>query len=277
MVKVFEGTDKEYYLDGYTKNLLDQSIKYIKQDWDMMFIVDGEEGSGKSVLSQQNAFYCDQSFNIDRVAMTPEELLKVITTNKEKYKSFTYDEALGGLSTRNTMSKTNKLLVGTFAECRQQNMFGFITLPSFFDLDKNLALWRVRGLFHTYKDDDWRRGYFAFYDRDKLKQLYLLGKKFYNYKCVKPNFIGRFTNKYVLDETEYRRKKKKALKDKRKLMETDGKDEEKKQLLFNKVMELGGEIPHSVKMKILELPESTYYFQLKRWKEDKKDANSIET
>ena len=42
---------------------------------------------------------------------------------------------------------------------------------------------------------------------DKKKQLYVLGKKFYNYNKPTANFRGRFYTFYPVDETEYRKKK----------------------------------------------------------------------
>ena len=41
--------------------------------------------------------------------------------------------------------------------------------------------------------------------------LYIAGKKFYDYKKVRPNFRGRFSNNYPLDEEAYRKKKDESL------------------------------------------------------------------
>jgi hypothetical protein len=49
-MKVFEGTDKEYYMDGYLANNLLRAKEVIKKDWDMIFCVDGPEGSGMSCI-----------------------------------------------------------------------------------------------------------------------------------------------------------------------------------------------------------------------------------
>ena len=62
-----------------------------------------------------------------------------------------------------------------------------------------------------YTDKDYTRGRFAYYNKERKKNLYILGKKFYDYRKPKPNFRGRFTNYYVVDEQQYRLKKLKAL------------------------------------------------------------------
>jgi DNA-binding transcriptional regulator YiaG len=55
------------------------------------------------------------------------------------------------------------------------------------------------------------RGFFRFYSFKKKKDLYIYGKKTQNYECVKPDFIGRFTNGYVVDEKQYRAAKMKDM------------------------------------------------------------------
>jgi hypothetical protein len=79
MVKLFEGTGNEYYMDGYLKQNLDIAKKVITKDWDMLFVMDGSEGSGKSVLTMQSAYYCDSSLTLDRVVFTPLKFRKAIT------------------------------------------------------------------------------------------------------------------------------------------------------------------------------------------------------
>lgn len=198
-------------MDGYLKQNLEVAKEVILNDWDMVFCVDGYEGAGKSVLAMQCAKFCDPSFTVDRVVFTPKEFQNAIN-NSEKYQAVVYDEAYTGLSSRATMTSINRALTGMLAEIRQKNLFVFVVMPTYFDLDKYVALWRSRALIHVYTGDKFKRGNFAFFNKDKKKYLYIKGKKFYSYSCAKPNFIGRFTNYYVVDEEEYRKRKAKALK-----------------------------------------------------------------
>lgn len=206
MVKVFEGTEQEYYMDGYLKENLDTAKKVIKQDWDMVFLVDGFEGCGKSVLAQQVAKYCDNSIDIDRITFTPKQFKDAVLDAKA-YQAVIFDEAYGALNAKTAMQWVNRSIVKMMTEIRQKNLFIVIVLPTFFDLVKYIAIWRSRALIHVYSGDDFERGFFCFYNIDRKKSLYVNGKKFYNYNNPKPNFFGRFTDGYTIDINEYKKKK----------------------------------------------------------------------
>lgn len=202
---------RDFYLDGYLKDNLDIAKKIILKDWDMLFVIDGMEGSGKSVLAQQCAFYLDNTLEISRICFTPDEFRKAIL-KAERYQAVIYDEAYGGMNSRASMSIINRTLVAMLAQIRQKNLFVFIVQPCFFELDKYVAVWRSRALLHVYTGDQFERGFFSFYNSEKKKTLYLMGKKLYQY-LEKPNFRGRFTKDYVVDDKMYREKKLNALSD----------------------------------------------------------------
>jgi len=267
-MKVFTNSPKEYYMDGFLNNNLSMAASVIKKDWDMIFAVDGAEGSGKSVLTQQMAYFVDSTLNIDRIVFTPNELRKAIVTSKP-YQAIVYDEAYTGLSSRATMSLINRTLISMLAEIRQRNLFIFVVMPCFFDLDKYVALWRSRALIHVYTGKNFERGFFSFYNVDKKKELYIKGKKYYSYSQPKANFIGRFTNHYTVDEKEYKKKKKNSLIDREKKKEERDKYLEIQSAMFERLAELKEDIPHSVKMKILAMPQSTYFRKLKQYQEMK--------
>jgi len=257
--------NQEFYMDGYLKHNLDKAKKVIKEDWDMVFVVDGTEGAGKSTLAMQIAKYCDPSFNIEKVVFTPKDFRQAII-NSEPYQAVVYDEAYTGLSSRATMTLINRTLISMLAEIRQKNLFVIVCMPCFFDLDKYVALWRSRALLHVYTDKDFKRGRFVFYNIDKKKELYINGKKFYSYAKPKPNFAGRFTSAYVVDEKEYRKKKRNSLIAREKEREEKAKKEELEDEMFERLAEMD-EFPHKIKMKILGMPQSTYFYKLKKYKE----------
>ena len=269
MVKVIVN-EKEFYIDGYLKTNLDTAKNVIKKDWDMVFCYDGFEGSGKSVKAMTDAFYCDSTLTLDRITFTPYEFRKAIRTAKP-YQAVIYDEAYTGLSSRATMSMINRALISMLAEIRQKNLFVFVVMPTFFDLDKYVALWRSRALIHVYTKD-WERGYFQFYNVDRKKSLYIQGKKFYSYSKPEANFRGRFTKFYPVDETEYKKKKKNSLLDREKKAEEQQIKHEVEQALFNRIMALDeailNKIPNKVISKILGISESYYYIKLKKWQDE---------
>ncbi|RLA46939.1 MAG: hypothetical protein DRR04_05310 [Gammaproteobacteria bacterium] len=257
-------TNQDFYIDGFLKAALDTATKTIKKDWDMVFCVDGSEGSGKSVLAQQLAYYCDPTLTNTRVVFTPQEFRKAIT-NSDKYTAVIYDEAYTGLSSRATMSLINRTLISMLAEIRQRNLFVFVVMPCFFDLDKYVALWRSRGLFHVYTGKNFQRGFFAFYNTDRKKDLYIQGKKFYSYYKPKPNFIGRFTNHYTVDEKEYKKNKKHSLIAREKKADDAAKKKEIETELFSRLQELKTEVSHPLKIQIMGMSSATYFRKLRAY------------
>lgn len=259
-------SDKDYYMDGYLENAMNTARKVIKKDWDMVFAIDGVEGAGKSVMAQQLGYYCDPTLTNQNIVFTPQQFKKSVM-NSKKFQAVIYDEAYTGLSSRATMSLINRTLISMLAEIRQRNLFVFVVMPTFFDLDKYVALWRSRALIHVYTGEDFERGRFAFYNAQKKKELYVNGKKYYSYKLPRPNFIGKFVNFYTVNEEEYRKNKASSLTQRE---ESREKEEIRRQLedfMFRRLQDLKDDVPHSLKRKILAMPESTYYWKLKKFNE----------
>lgn len=260
----------DFSINHHLKDNLDTAKVLIRKDWDFLFLVDGVEGSGKSVLSFQCAKYCDPTFCIERVTFTPKEFREAIL-KANKYEAVVFDEAFRGLSSRATMTQINRLIVSMLAEIRQKNLFVFIVMPTFFDLDKNVALWRSRALLHVYTGENFERGYFAFFNRNKKTELYVNGKKYYSYSKPKSNFTGRFTNHYPIDEGQYRRKKYHSLKG-------YSSDEEEKQaeklattIFFERLVRVGDRITVDVKCELLQITKPTWYKWLREFEENAKE------
>jgi len=203
----------ELYFDGYIKANLDEGLKQLKNDFDMVFFIDGGEGSGKSDLVSQLAYYVNPPETrhtlIDRICLTPEEFDKAIL-KAERYEAVVLDEAYGGMASSGVMSKINKVLQRRFSEIRAKNLFVFILAPSFMDIMRYFAIWRSKCLLHVYLSKDKKRGFCAFYGEQRKRKLYILGKKaFYNYSVVPPQFVFRFIKQQhkVIDRQEYNKRK----------------------------------------------------------------------
>jgi len=197
---------QKLYLDGYLKSNLDYLGKDVKNDNDAIVVVSGREGSGKSWFTIQCAAYLDPSFNLDRVVFNPEDF-KLRVKNSKKYQCIVYDEAITGLRAARWASEINKVLVDMLAQIRQLNLFIFIVIPSFFELGKYVAIHRSQALLMTYKNKLGKRGQFSAYSYEKKRYMYVVGKKTYNERVTKPDFFGRFTQAFPLDEAAYRKKK----------------------------------------------------------------------
>jgi len=206
-----DGVKRSLYTD---KKLYDQIQKKVipkikKKDMDWVWVVDGSEGCGKSVFAMQIAKILDPTFNLDRVCMSPSEFTKAILKAK-KGQCVVFDEAFTGLSSRASLTEINRILVSLMMEMRQKNLFVIIVMPTFFMLDRYVAIFRARGLFHVYFKGG-KRGRWVYFNNKKKKQLYLLGKKLFNYSKPKSKFRGRFADQYTVDEQAYRDKKTDAL------------------------------------------------------------------
>lgn len=207
---IYKIDDLKYYLADNLVGVLNQIKKQVtKKDRDFCFVIDGDEGSGKSVFTMQLAKYLDNTFSIDDICMTSEEFKKRIETS-DKHKAIVFDEAYHGLSSRQSLSAINKLLVSKMMMMRQKNLFVFIVLPSFFLLDRYVSLFRSKLLFHIYTNKD--RHYWLGFNRKNKKILYLTGRKTMSYTYPRINQLrGHFYGKYTIDEEKYREKKMKAL------------------------------------------------------------------
>lgn len=219
----------EKYIDKWKNDV-------IKKDKDKVIAIDGREGSGKSVLAQQLALHLDPTFNIDKIAFTGEQFMELIKSpDRKKGDCIILDEAFLSANSRSVLSNINKAMVGLATEMRQLNLFVIILLPTYFDLDRYFAIWRTDMLLHVFFDKQGDRGFYYAYNHEKKKQLYLKGKKFYNYNMVKTGLpICRFRKGYTVDEEEYRKRKAEAFREEK----ISVKEERYKERVFKLVLYL---------------------------------------
>jgi len=211
-----------FYMDGFLKENLDICCRSIVKDMDFVFLVTGSGmvRVGKSVFTTQMGKYITETvnkihglnntFDENNIVFKSEELIKTALKLKP-YSVLVLDE--GDDLTEHYMSKLTRTLRRFFRKCGQLNLFIFLLIPDFFELPTSIALTRSVALIDVNFYGEFERGLFRFYDFDKKRQLYIQGKKFRNYKCVKANFPGRFPHYYGIDEKKYREKKRKDLED----------------------------------------------------------------
>lgn len=206
--------DSYYWMDGILHNNLTSAQDLIKEDWDFLYVIDGEVGCGKSVLAQQIAYFVSEGkLTLDQICFTPDQFRSAIL-NAEKYEAIVFDEAFRGLAGRASLSKVNKQIVELLNEIRQKNLFIFIVLPSMWDLDKYITQHRCSGVFHVYylpykkADGKWsrERGHVKFFNKSKIG--YTIGNSSIKYVYPKSaSFKITFKDFYPLDEHSYRTKK----------------------------------------------------------------------
>ncbi|HEC37460.1 hypothetical protein LCGC14_0476650 [marine sediment metagenome] len=207
---------KEIYIDGYYRQLLDDFKDAVENhNTSIVLIFDGKSGKGKTTLSNQTGNYLDPNFGLKNIYYDPEEFLKGLANSKPgDYYSF--DEAMI-ISSRSAMSQVNKMIIQAMSMIRSKKIYVSFCVNAVFDLDRNLVLSRADALLHVYGEGLVQRGRFASFfkskadQRDRLKELYLMGKKFYDYRKPRANFIGRFTKAFVVNEKKYEELKQVAI------------------------------------------------------------------
>jgi len=201
-------------------NLDPYKFATMNQDYDCAIIIDGAEGAGKSVLAQQVATWLDKDHYLDidtQICFTPEDFMKAVQS-LDKGKAIVWDEARRGVNRRRSMDTVNLDITDMLAECRQNNLFMVIVMPTFYDMDMNVAIWRTRLLLHVYTD--WedekghdrplKRGFFRYYSYSGKKLLYTnkMCRQRYDYPFLKnDSFEATFPHVYCVKEQEYREKK----------------------------------------------------------------------
>lgn len=180
-------------------------VKY--DDNDVIIVITGDEGSGKSTLGIQVSSVLDPSFNIERVNLEPEGFINDLRTLK-KAKATQYDESSTGLFSRQAMSKMNTILIKMFTLIRAKNLFIILCIPDFFILDKYLRDVRVFCLIHVTK-----KGRLEYYDKplvDKISQK-SNWENVMKDRAINPLFTNEDFNKGFPDQVSYQEYKEKKM------------------------------------------------------------------
>lgn len=124
-------------------------IRYIKQrirqNKNMLMVLSGPTGSGKSWSALKIAELLDDEFSSERVVFKGSELMALINSGKlDKGSVIVWDEAGIDISSKNWMSTTNKLLNFLFQTFRHKCFVLIFTVPYSSFVDKS-----TRKLFHA--------------------------------------------------------------------------------------------------------------------------------
>lgn len=204
--------EKVLYIDGKLKKKLDFALSQQEKNNDVVAIISGDEGSGKSSLAGNVMRYISKDkFNpqTDMVGSDYDEGLdKIINIQDKGWLMF--DEGNMFFLSTEVMKKESRDLHKIFSIFRQKCLFVLIVLPSFFRLGSYFALDRSRFLIRTYLKKG-KRGFFAYHGTKNKAKLWYSGKKDYNVHAVTPNFRGIFNPCIALENPEYKKFKLKTL------------------------------------------------------------------
>jgi len=101
----------------------------IKDKFDVVLILDGREGGGKTTFGCQLCKLIDPTFDLDRVVFDAEEFYKCANTLPPG-SALLMDESMNVLFSRAAMSSTNIGMVRMLAMCRAKRLFIVLIIPT---------------------------------------------------------------------------------------------------------------------------------------------------
>jgi len=199
-------------LDGNLVTVLEKSRIKLERDWDMIGLIAGKEGSGKTTIAMQMCLAMDAGFNIDRIVFNSEGFSDAVD-NAPKFSAILWDEAddLSG----NWASPMIQAIKSKFKRIRKNNLFIILATPTIFDLSKYFVIGRTNFLIHVYSKN-MQRGLFRYYNESKKRMLFIKGKQFWDMDVEKSLFYGSFRDypkDFPIDLDLYDQKKEEATKE----------------------------------------------------------------
>ena len=193
--------------------LLDHLKEAVANQWDGVVLVDGIEGSGKTNLAFNSAYYVDKSFCLDRVVFTPEQFFKAVDEAKPG-QAIVWDEFINGGMSTDFLAKAQKSLIKKMVMIRKKNLYFFWVVPYYFMLGRYFSVARSRFLLHAYTPDGIKRGYWQSWNYERKKVMYFRGRKEFDY-CEKTFSSGTFKEFFkehpgIIDKEAYELKKDEA-------------------------------------------------------------------
>jgi hypothetical protein len=265
------------YIDETLYENLKILAKSIGKDMTFLGVVSSstlEVGTGKSTFVQHiaeawtslvNEYYgLNYEVTMKNIIFKPKDLIKR-AFQLPKYSCIILDE----WEDMHYWSELGISLRQFFRKCRQLNLFILIIIPNFFQLNSNYAISRSVFFIDVKFAGEFERGYFSFFNFQKKKDLYIRGKKTQDYGVVYPNFSGRFTDGYVVDEQEYRKRKREDLDEQEQIEQKVLTETELKRKVFRTLKEKNPEMTIKRLAEGFDVSERTG----QRWLKDEKGGD----
>lgn len=204
------------------KNNLDILKEFPKHDWDNVLLVVGGEGNGKTTFVKIASYYLDSTVNIERWAYNAQQFEKILDRDDlPKGANVIWDES-DELS-QHWANNIVQVMKRKFKRIRKKNLTIWLITPTFFDMNKYLAISRSRVLFEVIAEPKYvdgkftaNRGWVNIFNRNSKRLLYVRGKKDWNmkaYKCEQWDNFGKVPNNYPISDEALEAKKDEAMKE----------------------------------------------------------------
>ena len=196
MVEVTLYDGKKIDIPPTLKQFLDIKLSDAMNDeMDVVIVIDGHEGTGKSFMSRGIGKYCativGTTLSVDNIHFDTDDYIDSSLAGK-RYQVNILDEARNVLGRAKTMNAGVQKFLGYISECRSKRQVHIINLPAYHDLSAYIVLWRTKFIIHNmsrYVKDDSRisglrleKGYYKLYDdRKAIEKAYFNHKNKYSY------------------------------------------------------------------------------------------------
>jgi hypothetical protein len=174
--------DPEYSKGRYNTWLMPWIRKRIAHNMDVLALVVGPRGSGKSYCALELAYNCDSTFNQDRVMFDVTNFVDyVVDGDLKKGNSVILDDAGVFMNARDWQTVQNKAISIVAQSFRYRNLITFITVPKWNYIDA-----QTRGLINIFFEATKEQGVFKIKLPDP--NPYRRGEDFLKYPTVQvPN------------------------------------------------------------------------------------------
>lgn len=254
--------NKQYFIDNYALANLMALKKRIAKDSDVVAAFVGSPGDGKDTIAQQFGYALDPNLSIESIKWSYEDYVKyslwLFHGGKSKGRVVIHSEGRESLSGLAMTSKRTRSFMNFLYENRQMDMYQFILTGDFFDLPKSIVMQRLMFMVYVHEEGEFEKGYFSFFNRKDLKNLYIFGKPTRNMRAIAPSFRGRFMRFYTVGDDEYRRRKSDYLTEDRYIEKEKNKELSIKDVLYW-IWDRNEEPKPSAIIEQLRIDHSTYF------------------
>lgn len=185
-----------YHMDDKLYSNIKELPKRIEKDKDVLFLVCGSPGNGKSTQANAILYALDNTmFTSKCIHSTVEDYMKYAVDLAEKKqskgRSNVHDESreTGGT---NVIKKRISVFWDFIYENRYLNMYQALLQSDFWKTPKDIIYSRALFMIWCIEDEEWNNGTFLFYSKQAMRKLYDRGKRLGERTPTGYNFQGRF-------------------------------------------------------------------------------------
>jgi len=210
--------NKKIIIDYNFHNFLDHFLKAIDIDWDLVYLIDGPEGVGKTKFAVLNSFILSKgNFGLKNIIFTVRQFFRACDKVPDE-SVIMWDEAVLGLLSVEYMRQMGVAITKKLTTIRKKRLKIIILAGYYFMLTKYISVSRTKFLVHLHTPDFYKRGDFWLYSYKNKNKQYFKNKDKWIYDKTMIDFKGDTFYKEneelidsIIDWDEYEIKKTEAI------------------------------------------------------------------